>query len=129
MAYVEDHCCAIRKVLKKGKIGSVYNVGGNSELTNIDLARTICKYLDTFHPKKYGSYTDQIEFIADRPGHDRRYAINSSKIEKELNWRPSYKFTEGIKKTIHWYIENDEWVKRVTNKEYLNWANKHYQKK
>lgn len=106
--YVEDHCDAIFSVLNDGIIGETYNIGGKNELTNIQLVKRICEYLDYKVPKKVGSFADQIEFISDRPGHDKRYAINSAKIESHLGWKPKHSFDEAIVKTIDWYIYNKD---------------------
>lgn len=116
--YVEDHCRAIDIVLHKGKEGEVYNFGGASEKTNIDTVKTI---LELLHKPE-----SLINFVKDRPGHDRRYAIDFSKAEKELDWKPRYSFEEGIKMTIDWYLNNSQWVSRVKNKEYLEYYEKMY---
>jgi dTDP-glucose 4,6-dehydratase len=104
--YVADHCAAIRRVLEKGRPGEVYNIGGGAEKTNIDLVRTICSLLDEASPRSSGRYADLISFVKDRPGHDRRYAIDSSKIARELGWRPQESFDSGLRKTVQWYLEN-----------------------
>ncbi|VAX37354.1 dTDP-glucose 4,6-dehydratase [hydrothermal vent metagenome] len=109
--YVEDHCSAIDTVLHKGKEGEVYNIGGNNEWYNIDIIKLILKELNK--PESL------IEFVQDRLGHDRRYAIDASKIKNDLGWEPSIQFEEGIKKTIHWYVENSQWIERIKNEEYL----------
>lgn len=112
--YVDDHCDAIRKVLSHGKVGDTYNIGGNNEKTNIEVATIICKILDNVHPRHDGlSYSTQIKFIKDRPGHDRRYAINAAKIQSELNWSPRETFDSGIQKTVLWYLENMEWLDQI----------------
>tara|TARA_Y100000992_G_C21272339_1_gene497667 strand:- start:1770 stop:2828 length:1059 start_codon:yes stop_codon:yes gene_type:complete len=109
--YVKDHTSAIRLILDKGKIGETYNVGGNNEKTNLSVVETICKILDDLSPKDDGkSYLNQISFVKDRPGHDARYAVDISKIHKELNWTPKYSFNKGIEQTVKWYIDNKEWV-------------------
>ena len=103
--YVEDHCAALRAVLDKGRLGEVYNIGGRAEMKNIDLVKTLCALLDEAKPRTGGSYATLISFVKDRPGHDRRYAIDSAKIERELGWRPAESFASGLKKTVRWYLE------------------------
>ena len=125
--YVKDHCSAIREVLAHGKLGEVYNVGGWNEKPNIDIVHTLCQLLDELRPKADGgSYQSQIAYVKDRPGHDRRYAIDASKIERELGWRPSETFETGIRKTVAWYLANTAWVANVQNGSYLEWTAKHY---
>lgn len=117
--FVRDHCAAIRTVLEKGRIGETYNVGGNSEKQNIEVVKTICALLDERRPRADGrSYAEQIAFVADRPGHDRRYAIDASKLKDELGWEPAYTFERGIAETIDWYLENQDWVNRVLDGSY-----------
>ena len=117
--FVEDHCDAIYLILKNGKIGSNYNIGGNNEISNIDLIKTICTIMDKIKPlegsKKYSNY---IQFVKDRPGHDKRYAIDNTKIKKDLNWLPKEDFSSGIEKTIKWYIENEDWWRKIQNNKY-----------
>jgi dTDP-glucose 4,6-dehydratase len=127
--YVEDHCSAIRRVLEAGKVGEVYNIGGWNEKANLDVVHTLCDILDTENPKKSGSYRDQITFVTDRPGHDMRYAIDASKIERELGWKPAETFETGILKTVKWYLTHQDWVQSVTSGEYKNWVNKNYQER
>jgi len=127
--YVEDHCSAIRRVLEVGKIGEVYNIGGWNEKANLDVVYTLCDILDIEKPKQSGSYRDQITFVADRPGHDQRYAIDASKIERELGWKPAETFETGILKTVKWYLSHQDWVQNVTSGEYKNWVNKNYQER
>lgn len=128
--YVEDHCDAIYTVLQKGKVGETYNIGGNCEKKNIDIVETICDILDEIKPNPKGkSYKDQITFVKDRPGHDFRYAMDISKIKKELGWQPTESFETGIRKTINWYLNNQEWVKRITSGEYREWISKNYGKR
>jgi dTDP-glucose 4,6-dehydratase len=103
--YVEDHCAALRAVLEKGRLGEVYNIGGRAEMKNIDLVKTLCALLDEAKPRTGGSYAALISFVKDRPGHDRRYAIDSAKIERELGWKPAESFASGLKKTVRWYLE------------------------
>ncbi len=125
--YVKDHCSAIRRVLDAGRVGEVYNIGGWNEKTNIEIVRTICTLLDQLQPKTDGkSYSAQIAYVTDRPGHDRRYAIDASKIAHELNWRPIETFDSGIRKTIAWYLANQDWVSNVTSGVYKNWIEQHY---
>jgi dTDP-glucose 4,6-dehydratase len=116
--HVVDHCDAIITVLKKGKSGETYNIGGKCEKTNIDLVNLICELLDEKCPKKSGSYKDQIEFVKDRLGHDTRYAIDNSKIEEHLGWSPKITFDKGIEQTIEWYIKNKVWVENIINGSY-----------
>ena len=125
--YVRDHCHAIRQVLAAGRIGETYNIGGWSEKPNLDVVRALCAVLDDERPKATGlSYADQIAFVADRPGHDRRYAIDASKIERELGWRPQETFETGLTKTVRWYLDNVDWVNEVTNGEYRSWVARQY---
>ena len=117
--YVSDHCNAIEKVLDKGLFGETYNIGGNCELTNLEVVTEICHSLDRLRPKKQGSYLDQVEYVTDRPGHDHRYAINAEKIINSLNWKPKETFESGLNKTIEWYLENSDWVKSIESGQYL----------
>ena len=103
--YVEDHCTALRAVLEKGRLGDVYNIGGGAEMKNIDLVKTLCVLLDEAKPRTGGSYAALISFVKDRPGHDRRYAIDSRKIQRELGWRPAESFASGLRKTVRWYLD------------------------
>jgi dTDP-glucose 4,6-dehydratase len=117
--YVIDHCDAIDNVLKQGEIGQTYNIGGNNEITNIDIVTTICSLLDEFKPRSNGEpYSNLITFVTDRPGHDFRYAINASKIKETLNWVPKETFVTGIKKTIKWYLNNESWWRNIQNGTY-----------
>ena len=127
--YVGDHCAAIRRVLEVGKVGEVYNIGGWNEKANIDVVYTLCDILDKEKPKQSGSYRDQITFVTDRPGHDQRYAIDASKIERELGWKPAETFETGIQKTVTWYLAHQDWVQNVTSGDYKNWLNKNYQER
>lgn len=126
--YVKDHCAAIRRVLEAGKIGEVYNVGGWNEKANIDVVNTLCQILDEEQPRADGrSYTEQITFVEDRLGHDRRYAIDATKIERALGWKPAETFETGIRKTVRWYLEHSDWVQQVTSGAYREWTTKQYQ--
>jgi dTDP-glucose 4,6-dehydratase len=125
--YVGDHCSAICEVLAKGKLGETYNIGGWNEKANIDVVKTICQILDGLKPRSDGkSYAEQITFVTDRPGHDRRYAIDASKIERELGWRPAETFDTGIRKTVQWYLDNPVWIEGVLSGSYRDWLQKHY---
>ncbi|WP_347555473.1 dTDP-glucose 4,6-dehydratase [Robbsia sp. KACC 23696] len=124
--YVGDHCSAIRAVVEKGAPGEVYNVGGWNEKTNLDVVHTICALLDKIKPKAAGLYKDQITYVKDRPGHDRRYAIDARKIERELGWRPAQTFETGIEATVRWYLDNQPWVENVMSGEYRNWVDTNY---
>src|SRR5450830_1480092 len=127
--YVTDHCAAIRRVLEAGRLGETYNVGGWNEQTNLSVVHTICDLLDELQAKPQGSYRDQIKHITDRPGHDRRYAINARKIERELGWKPQETFESGIRKTVEWYLANDAWVAQVQSGEYTKWVDLQYKNK
>jgi dTDP-glucose 4,6-dehydratase len=124
--YVGDHCAALRRVLEAGQPGETYNIGGDNQKTNIEVVRTICALLDAKRPKAAGSYADQITFVADRPGHDRRYAIDARKIERDLGWRPAETFTRGLEKTVDWYLANTDWVSDVTSGAYRDWVRRQY---
>lgn len=115
--YVEDHACALHMVVTEGKAGETYNIGGHNEKKNLDVVFTICDLLDEIVPKAT-SYREQITYVADRPGHDRRYAIDAGKISRELGWKPLETFESGIRKTIEWYINNTEWCRRVQDGSY-----------
>lgn len=126
--YVTDHCAAIRRVLQDGKSGEVYNVGGFNEKSNLEVVHTLCAILDELSPRADGgAYRSQITFVKDRPGHDRRYAIDARKLERELGWRPQETFESGIRKTVSWYLDNQEWVRGVTNGSYRAWVGKQYE--
>lgn len=125
--YVRDHCSAIRRVLEAGQPGQTYNIGGWNEKPNLEIVRTICTLLDELRPRADGrSYREQITHVADRPGHDRRYAIDARKIERELGWKPAETFETGIRKTVQWYLDHPEWVQRVQSGAYREWVQKQY---
>ena len=124
--YVSDHCAAIRRVLAAGRLGETYNVGGWNEMANLDVVRILCAILDKEVPKDAGAYADQITFVKDRPGHDRRYAIDASKLERELGWKPAETFETGIQKTVKWYLANQEWVRDVQSGSYAKWVEQNY---
>jgi len=125
--YVKDHCSAIRRVLEAGRLGETYNVGGWNEKPNLDVVHTLCAILDELSPRADGKpYKEQITYVTDRPGHDRRYAIDATKIERELGWKPAETFETGIKKTVQWYLDNQAWVANVTSGAYQNWVGKQY---
>ncbi len=126
--YVKDHCSAIRRVLEAGRLGETYNIGGWNEKPNIEIVHTVCALLDELRPKTDGSsYQAQITFVQDRPGHDRRYAIDARKIERELGWKPAETFETGIRKTVQWYLDNPEWVANVQSGAYREWVAIQYQ--
>ena len=125
--FVSDHCGAIRRVLEAGTLGEVYNIGGLNEKPNIEIVHTLCAILDELHPNADGrSHTSQIVFVKDRPGHDRRYAVDASKIDRELGWKPAMTFEEGIRKTVEWYLANPKWVENITSGEYRQWVQRQY---
>jgi dTDP-glucose 4,6-dehydratase len=124
--YVRDHCSAIRAVLAKGRLGETYNIGGWNEKPNIEIVKTICALLDELRPNAAGSYTRHIAYVKDRPGHDRRYAIDARKIERELGWRPAETFESGIRKTVQWYLDNADWVNGVQSGGYRDWVATNY---
>jgi dTDP-glucose 4,6-dehydratase len=124
--YVSDHCSGIRAVLERGKLGQTYNIGGWNEQANIDIVKTICALLDEMRPDASGPHARLIKHVADRPGHDRRYAIDARKIERELGWRPAETFASGIRKTVRWYLDHPEWVADVQSGGYREWVAKNY---
>jgi dTDP-glucose 4,6-dehydratase len=122
--YVGDHCAAIRAVLAHGRPGATYNIGGNAEMKNVDVVRAVCAVLDLLRPGR--EHARQISFVRDRPGHDRRYAIDSSRIRAELQWAPAESFASGMRRTIEWYLDNDAWLHAVTSGAYHDWVSLHY---
>jgi dTDP-glucose 4,6-dehydratase len=124
--YVKDHCSAIRRVLAAGQVGEIYNVGGWNEKPNIEIVKTVCTLLDELRPAAEGPYARLITYVKDRPGHDRRYAIDARKIERELGWRPAETFETGIRKTVQWYLEHADWVARVQSGSYREWVAANY---
>ena len=124
--YVKDHCSAIRAVLAQGGLGETYNVGGWNEKANIDIVKTVCSLLDELRPSSDGPYARLITYVKDRPGHDRRYAIDARKIERELGWRPAETFETGIRKTVQWYLDHPDWVARVQSGAYREWVQTQY---
>ncbi|MBT2321954.1 dTDP-glucose 4,6-dehydratase [Variovorax paradoxus] len=126
--YVKDHCSAIRRVLEAGRLGETYNVGGWNEKPNIEIVNTVCALLDELRPRADGrSYREQITYVTDRPGHDRRYAIDARKLERELGWKPAETFDTGIRKTVEWYLDHVEWVRNVQSGAYRAWVQKQYE--
>lgn len=125
--YVKDHCSAIRRVLEAGKVGETYNIGGWNEKPNLEVVNTLCAILDELQPRADGKpYKEQITYVKDRPGHDRRYAIDANRIERELGWKPAETFETGIRKTVQWYLGNQAWVRNVTSGAYREWVGKQY---
>ena len=128
--FVKDHCAAIRRVLADGRVGETYNIGGWNEKANLDVVNTICAMLDEMCPLGSDkSYRQQITYVADRPGHDRRYAIDARKIERELGWKPVETFDTGLRKTIQWYLDNNDWVRNVQTGDYMKWIDQNYDRR
>jgi dTDP-glucose 4,6-dehydratase len=126
--YVGDHCAALRRVLEAGQLGETYNIGGWNEKANLDVVHTLCDLLDELKPSVQ-SYRAQISFVTDRPGHDRRYAIDARKIERALGWKPAETFESGMRKTVQWYLDHQEWVSKVQSGEYQHWMTKNYEQR
>ena len=124
--YVTDHCSAIRTVLQDGRPGETYNIGGWNEMPNIEIVKIVCALLDEMRPDKAGPYARLLNYVKDRPGHDRRYAIDASKIHSELGWKPAETFETGIRKTVRWYLDNMDWVENVASGEYRKWLDTNY---
>ncbi len=127
--FVEDHARALYKVMTESEVGETYNIGGHNEQKNIDVVYGICNLLEELAPEKpvgVSQYADLITFVADRPGHDLRYAIDASKIQRDLNWIPQETFETGLRKTVQWYLDNQQWVEHVQSGEYQNWVNQQY---
>ena len=124
--YVKDHCAAIREVLARGRVGETYNVGGWNEKPNLEIVHAVCALLDELKAHPDGPYARLVTHVTDRPGHDRRYAIDASKIERELGWRPAETFESGLRKTVRWYLDNAAWVERVQNGAYREWVSANY---
>ena len=124
--HVEDHCCAIALVLEKGEVGRSYNIGGRAERRNIDVVEEVCRILDSLRPHPSGPYASLITFVKDRPGHDWRYAIDCTRMERELGWKPAETFARGLLATVRWYLDNEEWVRTVESGEYRNWLTTNY---
>jgi dTDP-glucose 4,6-dehydratase len=125
--YVKDHCSAIRRVLQTGRMGEVYNIGGGNEKPNLEVVQMLCAILDQQKPRPdCKSYAEQISFVNDRPGHDRRYAIDAGKLERDLGWKPTETFSTGIRKTVRWYLDNPEWMADVTSGAYRDWVSRNY---
>ena len=125
--YVGDHCQAIRLVLEQGRAGEVYNIGGSSERANIDVVNTVCAILDGLQPRGTGNYADLIRHVTDRPGHDRRYAVDTRKISAELGWRPAETFESGLARTVKWYMDNPSWIAGIESGSYQQWVNLNYE--
>ena len=128
--YVDDHCAAIWRAISTGQLGRTYNVGGNNEMPNMDIVHSICDLLDELQPRSDSrSYREQIEFVEDRPGHDRRYAVDASRIANELGWSPSESFATGIRKTVDWYLKSSEWLEAIKTEQHQKWLDQNYNKR
>jgi dTDP-glucose 4,6-dehydratase len=127
--YVQDHCNAINQVLRRGEVGQAYNIGGQNEITNLELVQTICSILDELKPSRQGSYTRQIQFVQDRLGHDRRYGIDTSKIQKQIGWKPTEVFSSGIRKTVQWYLDNLSWAEVSAKESDRGWRTSNYSRR
>jgi len=127
--YVKDHCAAIREVLARGRVGETYNIGGWNEKPNLEIVHAVCSLLDEMRPHADGKYARLVTHVTDRPGHDRRYAIDASKIERELGWRPAETFESGLRKTVRWYLDNAAWVERVQTGAYREWLSANYEQR
>jgi dTDP-glucose 4,6-dehydratase len=124
--YVGDHCSGIRAVLDGGRVGEVYNIGGRNEVRNLDVVHALCSTLEDLSPRRGGAYADLITFVKDRPGHDRRYAVDCSKVTRELGWQPRESFASGLRRTVQWYLDNEDWARRVRSGAYRQWIEQHY---
>ena len=124
--YVGDHCAAIRRVLERGRPGEVYNIGGNAERKNLEVVATLCAILGELRPRAAGRYQDLVTFVTDRPGHDRRYAMDASKVAGELGWRPTESLETGLRKTVRWYLENADWIASIQTGAYRSWVETNY---
>jgi dTDP-glucose 4,6-dehydratase len=124
--YVGDHCSGIARVLEAGRLGETYNIGGINEMKNLDVVHIVCAILDELRPKASGKYAEQVKFVTDRPGHDRRYAIDPTRMRDELGWMPDESFETGIRKTVAWYLDNPDWIAHVKSGEYRHWLDKNY---
>jgi dTDP-glucose 4,6-dehydratase len=124
--YVGDHCSGLRSVLERGRVGETYNIGGWNEMPNIEIVRTICRLLDELRPDAAGPHERLITYVKDRPGHDRRYAIDASRIHRDLGWKPAETFATGIRKTVQWYLAHRSWVDQVLDGSYREWISAHY---
>jgi dTDP-glucose 4,6-dehydratase len=124
--YVGDHCAAIRRVLERGRPGEVYNIGGNAERRNLDVVETLCTILAELRPPAAGRYHDLVAFVKDRPGHDRRYAMDTAKIETELGWHPEESLESGLHRTVRWYLDNGDWIASIQTGAYRAWVETNY---